>query len=54
MIGIWKVMFKQFLFLVSSLLFFFYSLPAFAALDYGKQTLIGADFSNTDLKGATF
>ncbi len=28
--------------------------PAFAALDYGKQTLIGADFSNTDLKGATF
>ncbi len=28
--------------------------PVWASADYGKQTLIGADFSNTDLKGATF
>ena len=27
---------------------------AFAALDYGKQSLIGTDFSGADLKGATF
>ena len=27
---------------------------SFAALDYGKQSLLGADFSNSDLKGATF
>jgi len=27
---------------------------AFAALDYGKQSLVGADFSGSDLKGATF
>ena len=27
---------------------------SFAALDYGKQSLIGADFSGSDLKGATF
>ena len=30
-------------------LFSFYSLPVVAALDYGKQTLRGADFSNIDL-----
>ena len=47
-------MFKRLIFFVSSILLFFYSLPAFAALDYGKQTLIGADFSDSDLKGATF
>ena len=47
-------MIKSFLLFLSSVLFFFYSVPAFAALDYGKQTLIGSDFSNTDLKGATF
>ncbi len=47
-------MFKRFLFFVSSVLFFFYPLPAYSALDYGKQTLIGSDFSNIDLKGATF
>ena len=46
-------MFKCLLFFASSVLFLFYSLPAYAALDYGKQTLIGADFSNIDLKGAT-
>ena len=27
---------------------------AYAALDYGKQSLLGADFSGSDLKGATF
>ena len=27
---------------------------SFAALDYGKQSLLGADFSGSDLKGATF
>tara|TARA_Y100001968_G_scaffold240120_1_gene223648 strand:+ start:54 stop:500 length:447 start_codon:yes stop_codon:yes gene_type:complete len=37
-----------------SFLVLFCSFPAIAALDYGKQTLIGADFSNADLKGATF
>ena len=26
----------------------------FAALDYGKQSLLGADFSGSDLQGATF
>ena len=26
----------------------------FAALDYGKQSLLGADFSGSDLRGATF
>ena len=28
--------------------------PAFAAIDVAKQVLIGADYSNKDLKGATF
>ena len=27
---------------------------AFATIDYGKQTLSGDDFSNSDLRGATF
>ena len=27
---------------------------SFAALDYGKQSLVGTDFSGSDLKGATF
>ena len=47
-------MFSRVLFFLSSILVFIYSLPALASLDYGKQTRIGADFSNTDLKGATF
>ena len=47
-------MIKSLLIFVSSVLFFFFSQPAHAALDYGKQTLIGADFSNIDLKGSTF
>lgn len=29
-------------------------MPSQALIDYGKQTLIGDDFSNQDLKGATF
>ena len=33
---------------------FFSAYPSNAAADYGKQTLIGANFSNSDLKGATF
>ena len=28
--------------------------PAFAAMDYAKQVLIGADFSNRDMQGVTF
>lgn len=28
--------------------------PAWAAMDYAKQVLIGADFHGTDLRGATF
>ena len=27
---------------------------SFAALDYGKQSLVGSDFSGSDLSGATF
>ena len=42
-------MFKLLLLFVSAILVSFYSLPTYAALDYGKQTLIGADFSKTDL-----
>ena len=46
-------MFQRLLFFVSSALFLFYSFPAFASLDYGKQTLwpdhciqgtVGAEF----------
>ena len=28
--------------------------PGFAAMDYAKQVLIGADFSNRDMQGVTF
>ena len=28
--------------------------PAFAAMDYAKQVLIGADFSNREMQGVTF
>ena len=35
-------------------LFFMYELPSQAFIDYGKQTLIGDDFSNLDLRGSTF
>ena len=47
-------MFFRFLLFVISVFLLFPSSHAFAALDYGKQTLIGADFSNIDLKEATF
>ena len=43
-------------FIILTVLMIVLSLPSrsFAALDYGKQSLIGADFSGSDLKGATF
>ena len=43
-------------FIFLSVLIIFLILPSrsFAALDYGKQSLIGADFSGSNLKGATF
>ncbi len=47
-------MFYRLLLCVISVLLLFPGFPAFAALDYGKQTLIGADFANADLKEATF
>ncbi len=34
--------------------FLFSASVANASIDYGKQTLIGADFSKSDLKGSTF
>ena len=37
-----------------ALLVFIPLAPCFASLDYGKQSLIGEDFSGADLKGATF
>tara|TARA_B100000700_G_C14601655_1_gene649363 strand:+ start:172 stop:690 length:519 start_codon:yes stop_codon:yes gene_type:complete len=45
---------KNLLVLFLAILIFQPISPIYAALDYGKQTLIGADFSNNDLKGATF
>ncbi len=41
---------------ISLILYFFLSAYPLNALenDYGKQSLVGADFSNADLKGATF
>ena len=43
-------------FIILTVLMIVLTLPSrsFAALDYGKQSLIGADFSGSDLKGATF
>tara|TARA_B100000700_G_C14568534_1_gene634486 strand:+ start:143 stop:643 length:501 start_codon:yes stop_codon:yes gene_type:complete len=43
-----------FIALISLLIFFIPLHPTQAALDYGKQSLVGEDFSNMDLKGATF
>ena len=40
-------------FLVAFALFFMYEIPSQAFIDYGKQTLIGDDFSSQDLRGAT-
>ena len=45
---------NRFIALISSIILFFPLSPCMAALDYGKQALIGADFSNSDLRGATF
>ncbi len=43
-------------FIILTVLMIVLTLPSrsYAALDYGKQSLIGADFSGSDLKGATF
>ncbi len=43
-------------FIILTFLIVVLTLPpgSFAALDYGKQSLVGADFSGSDLKGATF
>ena len=43
-------------FIILTFLIIVFALPSisFAALDYGKQSLVGADFSGSDLKGATF
>ena len=43
-------------FIITTVLMIILILPykSFAALDYGKQSLVGADFSGSDLKGATF
>ena len=43
-------------FIILTILIVVLTLPtrSFAALDYGIQSLVGADFSGSDLKGATF
>ena len=43
-------------FIVLTVFMIVLSLPSisFAALDYGKQSLVGSDFSGSDLNGATF
>ena len=43
-------------FIIFIVLLITFSFPSinFAALDYGKQSLLGVDFSGSDLKGATF
>ena len=47
-------MLRPFFSFLFALLVFFPLVPCFASLDYGKQSLIGEDFSGADLKGATF
>jgi len=49
-----SVFLSFFIFFISLGLIFLNAQPSQAFIDYGKQTLIGADFSNLDLKGATF
>ena len=44
----------RFIILVIFISFILSPSKSFAALDYGKQSLLGADFSGSDLKGATF
>ena len=41
-------------FLAIFALLFMFEIPSQAFIDYGKQTLIGDDFSSQDLRGATF
>ncbi len=45
---------KTCILMLTFFLFFFPGNVAIASIDYGKQTLIGDDFSNLDLKGSTF
>ncbi len=46
---------SRFLIFLASLVFFFSPVqPSLAAMDYAKQVLIEADFSNRDLRGVTF
>ena len=40
--------------LAGFLLIFMWEIPSHASIDYGKQSLIGDDFSKQDLKSATF
>ena len=43
-------------FIIFTVLIIVLTLPSknYAAMDYGKQSLVGADFSGSDLRGATF
>ena len=44
----------KFIILTVLMIILTFPLVGFAALDYGKQSLVGSDFSGADLKGATF
>ena len=44
----------RFIVLIIFTIFLVFPSICMAALDYGKQSLLGADFSGADLKGATF
>ena len=48
------MIYKIFILTISLIFFIFPVNPSIASIDYGKQTLIGEDFSNSDLRGATF
>ena len=41
----------KFIILNFLIIFLIFPTRSFAALDYGKQSLVGADFSGSDLKG---
>jgi len=47
-------MIPKFLLALALILSLVFTTPLSAMTDYGKQSLIEADFSNNDLKGATF
>ena len=44
----------RFIFLIIFSIVLIFPSSCNAALDYGKQSLLGADFSGSDLQGATF